>query len=656
MLHGELAGGVVAYAAGLFDGAPDGGSVDLDAERRQGRGRPPVPVALQAREVAAQGPGLRDRRDDRQAVGRPHRPTGRADRSASSRSVAGLTADGTRNRLSPQLSFYSGAVRPDGGVRLVGVVGEEGLDRARGRSSGARRGRRPPPSPSPASRRPTPACARARPSSPARGSGAPSSSRRASTASRSGPRPSRRGSSTPRSPCGRPSPGRVGLNWYLSRNIKQVVDFERTTFTGGAEGGATARPRTPSSSAPRSPSERERTSHDPREPHPRHPGPDRPPRPRRGSAPRPGAPQRLLRPDARALPGVQRRLRRSTGRRRPGKTVTIKQSHGGSGKQARAVIDGLEADVVTLALAYDIDAIAEKAELVAAGLAEAPAAQQLRPTPRPSSSSSARGTRRASRTGTTWCKPGVSGHHAESRRPPAARAGTTWPPGRCGAEAAGRQRRRRRKEFVDQLFKNVPGARLRRARLDDHLRAARASATCCSPGRTRPSWRSRSSGRTSSRSSCPSLSILAEPPVAVVDKVVDKHGTRDGGRRPTSSTSTRPRARRSPRKHYYRPRDRRRPREVRRRSFPTVKLFTIDEVFGGWAEGAEGPLRRRRHLRPDLPAGRSQARRMPSGGRDRMTPMRVDDAQRAAGLRPDAGVHAPLPEPDRADPARRRSS
>ena len=69
--------------------------------------------------------------------------------------------------------------------------------------------------------------------------------------------------------------------------------------------------------------------------------------------------ERLVRSDARAVPGVQRGVRRPSGRQRPGRPSTIKQSHGGSGKQARAVIDGLEADVVTLALAYDIDAIAQ---------------------------------------------------------------------------------------------------------------------------------------------------------------------------------------------------------------------------------------------------------------------------------------------------------
>ncbi len=84
-----------------------------------------------------------------------------------------------------------------------------------------------------------------------------------------------------------------------------------------------------------------------------------------------------------------------------GENVTIEQSHGGSGKQARAVVDGLQADVVTLALAADIDA--DRQDRQDQGrLAEAASATTPRPTPRPSSSWCARATRRASRTGTTW--------------------------------------------------------------------------------------------------------------------------------------------------------------------------------------------------------------------------------------------------------------
>ena len=89
-----------------------------------------------------------------------------------------------------------------------------------------------------------------------------------------------------------------------------------------------------------------------------------------------------------------------------GETVTVKQSHGGSGEQARAVIDGLEADVVTLALAYDIDAIADKAEPArrATGRRRLPDNSDAR-TPRRSSSWCARATPSTSRTGTTWSSP-----------------------------------------------------------------------------------------------------------------------------------------------------------------------------------------------------------------------------------------------------------
>ena len=118
----------------------------------------------------------------------------------------------------------------------------------------------------------------------------------------------------------------------------------------------------------------------------------------------------------------------STGRRRPGEAVTIKQSHGGSGKQARAVIDGLEADVVTLALADDVDALAQERRPDPGRLAEASAATTPRPTPRPSCSWSARATPRASRTGTISPRP-ASRSSRRTRRRRAARAGTTSPPG-----------------------------------------------------------------------------------------------------------------------------------------------------------------------------------------------------------------------------------
>ncbi len=111
-----------------------------------------------------------------------------------------------------------------------------------------------------------------------------------------------------------------------------------------------------------------------------------------------------------------------------GETVTIQTSHGGSGKQARAVIDGLDADVVTLALESDINAIVKKSGKINRRLARQARRTIPRPTPRRSSSWSARAIPRASRTGAIWSRK-ASRSSRPTRRPPAARAGTTSPPG-----------------------------------------------------------------------------------------------------------------------------------------------------------------------------------------------------------------------------------
>jgi hypothetical protein len=95
-----------------------------------------------------------------------------------------------------------------------------------------------------------------------------------------------------------------------------------------------------------------------------------------------------------------------------GQDLTIKQSHGGSGKQARSVIDGLEADVATLALAYDIDALHANGGWIPR-TGRSACRTTVRPTPRPSCSWCARATPRASRTGTTWSRPGIERHHAQ---------------------------------------------------------------------------------------------------------------------------------------------------------------------------------------------------------------------------------------------------
>ena len=162
--------------------------------------------------------------------------------------------------------------------------------------------------------------------------------------------------------------------------------------------------------------------------------------PRAASAPRRRrdgqAAQRLLRSDARAVPGRQHGLRQAL-EAEDRADVNVNQSHGGSGKQARAVIDGLEADVVTLALAYDIDAIAVEVGAHRRGLAEAAARQQRRRSRRRWCSWCARATRNGIHDWDDLIEAGRRRRRPPTRRPRAARAGTTWRPGatRCRTAA-----------------------------------------------------------------------------------------------------------------------------------------------------------------------------------------------------------------------------
>ena len=235
-----------------------------------------------------------------------------------------------------------------------------------------------------------------------------------------------------------------------------------------------------------------------------------------------------------------------------GETVTIKQSHGGSGEQARAVIDGLEADVVTLALAADIDAIAAKA-----GMLPADWQKRLPDNASPYTSTIVFLVRKGNPEGHPRLgRPGQarrSGHHAQpedlGRRAMELSGG-------LGLWAEEDRRRRGQDEGVRRrLYKQRPGARLRRARLDDHLRPARHRRRPDRVGERGRSSRSRNSARTSSRSSSPSLSILAEPPVALVDKAMSTARARARSAEAYLEYLYTPEARRSSRKNYYRPRD-----------------------------------------------------------------------------------------------------
>jgi sulfate/thiosulfate transport system substrate-binding protein len=259
-----------------------------------------------------------------------------------------------------------------------------------------------------------------------------------------------------------------------------------------------------------------------------------------------------------------------------GETVSIKQSHGGAAKQARAVIDGLEADVVTLALAYDIDAIAEKAKLI-------PADWQKRLPNNSSPYTSTivflvrKGNPKQVKDWNDLIKPGIEVITPNPKTSGGARwnylAGWAYAlaqPG--GSEATA-------KDFVTKLYKNVKV-------LDSGARGSTTTFVERGIGDVFISWENeaflaiKELGPEKFEIVVPSLSILAEPPVAVIDRVVDKRGTRAVATEYLTFWYT-PEAQEIAAKNYYRPRD----PEVSAKydkQFVTVKLITIDDVFGGW--------------------------------------------------------------------------
>jgi sulfate/thiosulfate-binding protein len=259
-----------------------------------------------------------------------------------------------------------------------------------------------------------------------------------------------------------------------------------------------------------------------------------------------------------------------------GKSVEIKQSHGGSGSQARAVIDGLQADVVTLALAYDIDAIAAK------GLITADWQKRLPLNASPYTSTIVflvrKGNPRDIRDWDDLVKPGVSVITPNPKTSGGARwnylAAWGYALKRYGSADRARQ-------FVSELYKNVPV-------LDTGARGSTVSFVERGVGYVLLAWENeaflaqREFGKDRFEIVSPSLSILAEPPLAVVDAVADRKGTRAVAeaylRYWYSKEGQEIAARNS-----YRPRDPEIAREYEN-SFAKVDLFTIDEVFGGWAK------------------------------------------------------------------------
>jgi len=257
-----------------------------------------------------------------------------------------------------------------------------------------------------------------------------------------------------------------------------------------------------------------------------------------------------------------------------GQKVTIEQSHGGSGKQARAVIDGLEADVVTLGLAYDVDAVAK------AGLVHADWATRLANHASPYTSTIVflvrKGNPKAIKDWSDLVKPGIQVITPNPKSSGGARwnylAAWGYALKNGGDDDKARQ-------FVAALYKNVPV-------LDSGARGATTTFVERGIGDVLLSWENEALlaveklGKDKVELVVPSVSILAEPPVAVVDGNVDKRGTREVATAYLEFLYT-PEGQQIAAKNFYRPRD---PAAAPAGVFPDVKLFTIDELFGGWSK------------------------------------------------------------------------
>jgi sulfate transport system substrate-binding protein len=261
-----------------------------------------------------------------------------------------------------------------------------------------------------------------------------------------------------------------------------------------------------------------------------------------------------------------------------GDNVTVKASHGGSGKQARSVIDGLEADVVTLALAYDIDAIAETASLLPANWQT-----RLKHNSTPYSSTYIFLVRKGNPKGIkNWddlVKPGVGVITANPKTSGGARWGYLAAYGFALKQPGGTDAKAR--DFVQKVFANVPV-------LDSGARGSTVTFAERGVGDVLLAWENEAHlalkefGADKFDIVYPPVSILAEPPVAVVDKVADKHGTREVAQAYLDylySAEGQDIAGRN----YYRPTE---PAAVAKyaKQFPAISLFTINDVFGGWAK------------------------------------------------------------------------
>lgn len=262
-----------------------------------------------------------------------------------------------------------------------------------------------------------------------------------------------------------------------------------------------------------------------------------------------------------------------------GEAVTIQMSHGGAGKQARAVMDGLEADVMTLALAYDIDAVAERTDLL-------PKDWQSR---LPHNSSPYTSTivflvrKDNPKDIQDWDDLTREGVQVITPNPKTS-GGARWnylaawgyALGQSGGDEA------KAKEFVGAIYRNVPV-------LDTGARGSTTTFVQRGMGDVLLAWENEAFlainelGSDQVEIVIPSVSILAEPPVTLVDQIVDRHGTREVAEAYLEYLYT-PAGQQLAAKHYYRPVSAEGvdPEDLAR--FPDLDLFTIDELFGGWQQ------------------------------------------------------------------------
>ncbi|MFJ7725247.1 sulfate ABC transporter substrate-binding protein [Neobacillus sp. NPDC097160] len=264
-----------------------------------------------------------------------------------------------------------------------------------------------------------------------------------------------------------------------------------------------------------------------------------------------------------------------------GQEVTIQQSHGGSGKQGRAVIDGLEADVVTLALAYDIDEIAEKG-----GLLSKDWQKKLKDNSTPYTSTIVflvkKGNPKGIKDWDDLTKKGISVITPN----PKTSGGARWNYLAAWAYAQEKDNgdEAKTKDFMSKLYKNVEV-------LDSGARGATTTFVERGIGDVLIAWENEAFltlnelGKDKFEIVVPSLSILAEPPVAVVDKVVEKKGTKEVAEAYLNYLYT-DKGQEIVARNYYRPRNEA-ILEKYADVFPKINLVTIDDYFGGWKKAQE---------------------------------------------------------------------